>query len=80
MHVRAVAEARDGDGLEAGRRAVAMIVGRDTAALDEAGVARAAIESLAENFSDGIVAPAFWLVLAGLPGGSPTRRPTRPTA
>ncbi len=68
-HVRAVAAALERDGLAAGRRAVAMIVGRDTAALDEAGVARAAIESLAENFSDGIVAPAFWLVLAGLPGG-----------
>ena len=49
--------------------AVGKIVGRDTAALDEAGVARAAIESLAENFADGVVAPAFWLALAGLPGG-----------
>ena len=68
-HVRAVADALEREGLEAGRRAVAMIVGRDTAVLDEAGVARAAIESLAENFSDGIVAPAFWLVLTGLPGG-----------
>ncbi len=45
-----------------------MIVGRDTAVLDEAGVARAAIESLAENFSDGVVAPALWLALGGLPG------------
>ena len=68
-HVCAVADALERGGLEAGRRSVAMIVGRDTAALDEAGVARAAIESLAENFSDGIVAPALWLVLAGLPGG-----------
>ena len=68
-HVRAVADALERDGLDAGRRAVSMIVGRDTAALDEAGVARAAIESLAENFSDGIVAPAFWLVLGGLPCG-----------
>ena len=68
-HVRAVADALERDGLEAGRRALAMIVGRDTAALDEAGVARAAIESLAENFSDGVVAPAFWLALGGLPGG-----------
>ena len=68
-HVRAVADALERDGLAAGRRAVAMIVGRDTAALDEAGVARAAIESLAENFSDGIVAPMVWLALAGLPGG-----------
>ena len=68
-HVRAVADALEREGLEAGRRAVGMIVGRDTAALDEAGVARAAIESLAENFSDGIVAPALWLVLGGLAGG-----------
>jgi adenosylcobinamide-phosphate synthase len=51
-----------------GRRAVAMIVGRDTAALDEPAVARAAIESAAENFSDGVVAPAFWFAVAGLPG------------
>jgi adenosylcobinamide-phosphate synthase len=48
---------------------VAHIVGRDPDALDEAGVARAAIESLAENFSDGVVAPAFWLAAAGLAGG-----------
>lgn len=54
--------------LEEGRRAAGKIVGRDMAALDEAGVARAAIESLAENFSDGVVAPAFWLALFGLPG------------
>src|SRR5258708_24323514 len=45
-----------------------MIVGRDTQNLDEAGVSRAAIESLAENFSDGVVAPLVWLLLAGLPG------------
>ena len=45
-----------------------MIVGRDTRNLDEAGVSRAAIESLAENFSDGVVAPLFWLLVAGLPG------------
>ena len=67
-HVRAVATALERGGLEAGRRAVGMIVGRDTAVLDGAGVARAAIESLAENFSDGVVAPAFWLALGGLPG------------
>ncbi len=66
-HVRAVADGLDGS-LDAGRRAVAMIVGRETAALDEAGVSRAAIESAAENFSDGIVAPTFWFVLFGLPG------------
>ena len=68
-HVRAVRDALQRSGLDAAQRAVAMIVGRDTAALDEAGVARAAIESLAENFSDGIVAPAFYLALGGLPGG-----------
>ncbi len=68
-HVRDVAMALD-DGLDAGRRAVGMIVGRNVAVLDEAGVARAAIESLAENFSDGIVAPAFWLAVGGLTGGA----------
>src|SRR5690348_13887557 len=67
-HVAAVAAALDAGGLAAGRAAVSHIVGRDTAALDHAGVARAAIESLAENFSDGVVAPAFWMVIAGLPG------------
>jgi adenosylcobinamide-phosphate synthase len=69
-HVAAVAAALERDGLAAGRAAVAHIVGRDTAALDEAGVARAAIESLAENFSDGVVAPALWMALAGLPGAA----------
>lgn len=68
FHVRAVADALEGGGLDAGRRSVSMIVGRNTAALDEAGVSRAAIESLAENFSDGIVAPAFWCGVFGLPG------------
>ncbi|PSC06697.1 cobalamin biosynthesis protein CobD [Alsobacter soli] len=68
-HVRAVADALDREGLEGGRRAVCMIVGRNPQALDEAGVCRAAIESLAENFSDGIVAPAFWTCVGGLPGG-----------
>ena len=68
-HVAAVAGALD-RGLEEGRAAVAKIVGRDVAKLDEAGIARAAIESLAENFSDGVVAPAFWMALAGLPGGA----------
>lgn len=67
-HVRPVAAAlRQGD-LPAARQAVGMIVGRDTAALDEAGVARAGIESLAESFCDGIAAPLFWLLLLGLPG------------
>jgi adenosylcobinamide-phosphate synthase len=54
--------------LEQGRAAVAEIVGRDVSRLDGAGVARAAIESLAENFSDGIVAPALWMAVFGLPG------------
>lgn len=67
-HVRAVAEALRREGLAAGRAAVAHIVGRDTAVLDEAGVVRAGIESLAENFSDGVVAPALWCALLGLPG------------
>jgi len=55
-------------GPDAGRRAVAMIVGRDTAGLDGPGIARAAIESGAENFSDGVIAPAFWFLIGGLPG------------
>lgn len=67
-HVAAVAEGLEQRGLEGGRAAVAMIVGRNPATLDEAGVARAAIESLAENFSDGVVAPAFWCGALGLPG------------
>jgi adenosylcobinamide-phosphate synthase len=66
-HVRAVAEGLD-EGLDQGRRAVSHIVGRDPERLDRAGVARAAIESLAENFSDGVVAPALWCALLGLPG------------
>jgi len=69
-HVSRVAAALEAGGLAAGREAVSQIVGRDTEALDEAGVARAAIESLAENFSDGVVAPAFWLAVAGLAGGA----------
>jgi len=67
-HVGAVANALRRDGLAGGRRAVAMIVGRDPDSLDRAGVSRAAIESLAENFSDGVVAPVFWYALLGLPG------------
>lgn len=67
-HVHEVAGALRTDGLEAARRAVGRIVGRDPQTLDEAGVARAAIESLAENASDGVVAPAFWFLLLGLPG------------
>ena len=68
QHVADVALALEQDGIEAGRRAVARIVGRDTGALDEAGIARAAIESLAENFSDGVVAPVLWLIIGGLSG------------
>ena len=67
-HVRAVGMALAERGLEAGRAEVAHIVGRDVRQLDENGVARAAIESCAESFSDGVVAPAFWYVLFGLPG------------
>lgn len=66
--VRAVAVAMHGSGLESGREAVSHIVGRDPRQLDEHGVARAAIESLAENFSDAVVAPVFWYVLFGFPG------------
>ncbi len=68
QHVAAVAKAlRDRDTAEA-RRAVARIVGRDPERLDRPAIARAAIESLAENFSDGIVAPVFWAAIFGLPG------------
>lgn len=67
-HVAVVATAlRDGD-LTAARLKVGRIVGRDTAGLDADGVAKAAIESLAESFSDGVVAPAFWFLVGGLPG------------
>lgn len=69
-HVRAVAVALESGGLRAGREAVSHIVGRDPDRLDEAGVARAAIESLAENYSDGVVAPLFWMSLFGLVGGA----------
>jgi adenosylcobinamide-phosphate synthase len=67
QHVRAVADALRlsvGDG----RASVAMIVGRDTAMMEGPDVARAAIESAAENLSDGVTAPVFWFVIAGLPG------------
>lgn len=67
-HVAAVADGLDKDGLSGGRAAVSQIVGRNPAHLDEAGVCRAAIESLAENFSDGVVAPAFWGCLLGFAG------------
>jgi len=67
-HVAAVARALEADDLPGARIAVAKIVGRDTAELDASGVATAAIESLAESFNDGVVAPAFWLAVGGLPG------------
>jgi adenosylcobinamide-phosphate synthase len=70
QHVNNVATALERDGLAAGRTAVAHIVGRDTELLDEAGIARAAIESLAESFSDGVVTPVFWIAIAGLPGAA----------
>ncbi len=66
-HVLAVAAGLDG-GLDGARRAVGRIVGRDPKSLDTPGVARAAIESLAEHFSDGVVAPVFWYAALGLPG------------
>jgi adenosylcobinamide-phosphate synthase len=68
QHVARVRSAFAEGGLADARDAVAMIVGRDPEQLDEAGVCRAAIESCAENFSDGVVAPVFWLALLGLPG------------
>nr|WP_298103747.1 adenosylcobinamide-phosphate synthase CbiB [uncultured Shinella sp.] len=67
-HVRAVSQGLKRDGLDGGRQAVSMIVGRDPATLDEPAICRAGIESLAENFSDGVVAPALWYALLGLPG------------
>ncbi len=68
QHVQAVLRALEGDDLAAARTAVGRIVGRDTQGLDEAGVVAAALESLAESFNDGVVAPAFWLAVGGLPG------------
>ena len=69
-HVADVATALDKDGVAAARIAVARIVGRDSDALDPAGIARAAIESVAENFSDAIVAPVLWMAIVGLPGAA----------
>lgn len=68
LHVRTVLEYLEKGDLVAARQAVSKIVGRDTANLDERGVASATTESLAESFCDGIVAPAFWFLIAGLPG------------
>ena len=70
QHVSRVADALESGGIRAAREAVSHIVGRDTETLDEAGVARAAIESLAENFSDGVVAPVISMIIAGLPGAA----------
>lgn len=67
-HVKPVAQALEQNDLDAARTCVSMIVGRDVTALDESGVARAAVESLAESVCDGVVAPLFWLLVAGLPG------------
>jgi len=69
-HVADVAGALEKGGVACGRTAIARIVGRDTAELDAAAIARAAIESLAENFSDAIVAPVLWLVIGGFPGAA----------
>ncbi|MFV0493171.1 MAG: adenosylcobinamide-phosphate synthase CbiB [Pseudorhodobacter sp.] len=65
-HVRAVARALR-QSVDKGRQAVAQIVGRDTAAMEPPDIARAAIESAAENLSDGVIAPAFWFLIGGLP-------------
>jgi adenosylcobinamide-phosphate synthase len=69
-YVADVATALETGGVEAGRAAVSHIVGRDAATLEASGVARAAIESLAENFSDAIVAPVVWMIIGGLPGAA----------
>jgi adenosylcobinamide-phosphate synthase len=70
QYVANVATALETGNVAAGRAAVSHIVGRDTQSLDEAGIARAAIESLAENFSDGVVAPVLWMAIVGLPGAA----------
>lgn len=67
-HVAAVIRAFNAGNLAAARVAVGRIVGRDVATLDESGVSAATLESLAESFNDGVVAPAFWLFAGGLPG------------
>ncbi|MDZ3831475.1 MAG: adenosylcobinamide-phosphate synthase CbiB [Sphingopyxis sp.] len=67
-HVEAVARPLIAGDIATARGAVGAIVGRDTATLDESGIARAAIESLAESFCDGVAAPLFWLLIGGLPG------------
>jgi adenosylcobinamide-phosphate synthase len=67
-HVEAVRSPLAEGDLPIAQQALAMIVGRTTENLDESGVARAALESLAENHSDGVIAPAFWMLIGGLPG------------
>ena len=67
-HVAAVAHSLESGDIKAARMAVSRIVGRDPSALDDAGIARASIESLAENASDGVVAPVLWGAIFGLPG------------
>jgi adenosylcobinamide-phosphate synthase len=68
LYVAKVAKGLEEAGLEGGREAVQHVVGRDPDTLDEPGVARAALESLAENLSDAVTAPIFWALLLGLPG------------
>lgn len=68
QHVKRVENALELEGLAEARRAVSRLVGRNTQSLDDSAISRAAIESLAENYSDGVVAPALWFVLLGLPG------------
>ena len=70
----AVARAFSKGGLVAAREAVGLIVGRDTSVLDEQGVARAAVETVAENASDGVIAPLFYLMIGGVPWAWRTRR------
>jgi adenosylcobinamide-phosphate synthase len=68
QHVRAVASSLRTEGLAGGRHSIARIAGRDPETLDEAAICRAAIESLAENASDGVTAPALWFLVGGMPG------------
>ncbi|MEP2102023.1 MAG: adenosylcobinamide-phosphate synthase CbiB [Parasphingorhabdus sp.] len=68
LHVRKVLKPLKERNLVDARKRLSMIVGRDTGELDEKAIAAAATESLAESFCDGIVAPAFWFLIAGLPG------------
>ena len=67
-HIKAVLRPLAKGDIAAARTAVSMIVGRDPSRLDEAGIARASLESLAENASDGVIAPLFWGAIFGLPG------------